>query len=257
MIAGRNDVEFVARYSPGMRKYSTDGEVLSGAYGHRILNHFKKDQFRVVIERLKKFPDDRRCVIQLWDSKKDLRVDNDELDRPCNTSMFFLIRDGKLDLTVTNRSNDMIFGAYGANAVHFAFFQEYVAAAVGVGVGNYYQISNNLHVYTDSTIWNKVRDINTIDDLYSSGRVVGSRQLVTNARSFLKECQEVCDGSDGPFKNTFLNEVVVPVREVHRLYKDEDLAGALAHCQNIFALDWRIACSEWIDRRIERRKSKF
>jgi hypothetical protein len=52
-----------------------------------------------------------------------------------------------LDLTVCCRSNDAIWGAHGANAVHFSVLQEYLAARIGVGVGTMYQWSNNYHAY--------------------------------------------------------------------------------------------------------------
>jgi hypothetical protein len=50
---------------------------------------------------------------------------------------------------VFNRSNDMIWGAYGANAVQFSFLQEYLAAAIGAWVGTYRQVSNSFHVYPE------------------------------------------------------------------------------------------------------------
>ena len=50
-------------------------------------------------------------------------------------------------MSIVNRSNDMIWGAYGANAVHMSMLLEYMAAMTGFQVGIYYQISNNLHAY--------------------------------------------------------------------------------------------------------------
>jgi thymidylate synthase len=54
-----------------------------------------------------------------------------------------------LDLTVLCRSNDVVWGAYGANAVHFSVLQEYLAGRIGVDVGVMYQFSNNYHGYVD------------------------------------------------------------------------------------------------------------
>jgi len=58
-----------------------------------------------------------------------------------------------LNMTVFNRSNDMVYGALGANVVHFSVLQEYMAACIGVEVGTYYQVSSNMHVYLDEKKW--------------------------------------------------------------------------------------------------------
>jgi thymidylate synthase len=70
-------------------------------------------------------------------------------DVPCNTNAFFRVTNGKLDMMVNCRSNDIFWGAYGANAVHFSFLQEYVASSIGVEVGRYWQNSFNFHAYVD------------------------------------------------------------------------------------------------------------
>ena len=46
---------------------------------------------------------------------------------PCNTAIYFKVREGKLNMTVSNRSNDVIWGTFGANVVHMSILQEYVA----------------------------------------------------------------------------------------------------------------------------------
>jgi hypothetical protein len=55
-------------------------------------------------------------------------------------------------MTVSNRSNDLIWGTYGANMVHFNLLLTYVAAAVGVPKGYYHQVSSNTHLYMDFPI---------------------------------------------------------------------------------------------------------
>ena len=68
-------------------------------------------------------------------------------------------------MTVCNRSNDMIWGAYGANAVHMSILMEYVAVAVNAPMGSYYQISDSFHIYENEQ-WDKIKDL--------SGRGFGS-----------------------------------------------------------------------------------
>ncbi|MCB1127948.1 MAG: hypothetical protein KDM81_15745, partial [Verrucomicrobiae bacterium] len=148
MLGGRNDVEYVARFVERMRSYSDDGVTFHGAYGFRWRQHFFEDQLPKIIAALKANRDDRRQVLSMWDTDADLGRQGKDL--PCNLQAIFQIAcDGRLDMTVTNRSNDLIWGAYGANAVHFSYLHEYVARSVGVEQGIYRQVSANFHAYED------------------------------------------------------------------------------------------------------------
>ena len=149
MLAGRNDVQFVNTFNGRMNQYSDDGITYHGAYGYRWRKWFGYDQFDRVIERLLSFPNDRRTVLTMWDPVKDLVETNNGKDYPCNTQIFFSERKDLLNMTVVNRSNDLIWGAYGANAVHMSMLQEYFAGRLELGVGTYTQFSNNLHAYVD------------------------------------------------------------------------------------------------------------
>ena len=66
-------------------------------------------------------------------------------------------------MTVSNRSNDIIWGTFGANAVHMSMLHEYVASALMLHVGKYTQISDSFHAYTAGSNryniqWNEVSD---------------------------------------------------------------------------------------------------
>ena len=52
----------------------------------------------------------------------------------------------------------MLWGAYGANAVHMSVLQEYIAASLELEMGPYYQVSDSFHVY-ENNVWDKVKDI--------------------------------------------------------------------------------------------------
>lgn len=148
MLAGRQDLQPLTRYVRGFGEFSDDGETLHGAYGYRWRQAFRRDQLDVIADRLRRDPDDRRCVLQMWHA--DLDLDRNGRDLPCNL-MATVQRDvlGRLDLTVFCRSNDIIWGAYGANAVQFGFLLEYLAIAVGCQAGTYRQVSVNWHAYED------------------------------------------------------------------------------------------------------------
>jgi len=144
MLAGRNDVDFVAEFAKQMREYSDDGQRLNGAYGFRWRRHFGFDQLEHLVHMLRKEPTTRRAVLQIYDPHSDSEFSK---DIPCNTVVYFDIVNDELNMTVCNRSNDIVWGCYGANAVHFSMLQEFMAAHIGVDVGRYRQFSNNFHIY--------------------------------------------------------------------------------------------------------------
>jgi thymidylate synthase len=147
MLAGKNNIAPLVKYTKQIAEYSDDGETLHDAYGFRWRQHFHDvDQLEVIIARLKANPDDRRCVLQMWDPYTDLDYNGKAV--PCNLESTFQIGlDGRLNMVVFCRSNDVIWGCYGANAVHFSILLEYMAARIGVPIGTYTQVSVNWHAY--------------------------------------------------------------------------------------------------------------
>jgi thymidylate synthase len=146
MLRGRNDLALIARYIPSFKNYSDDGKTLHGAYGNRWRHAWGFDQLDVIVERLTLDPTDRRCVLAMWDAE-DLITTSKDL--PCNDTVTFQRNhDGALDMTVFCRSNDILWGAYFANAFHFGVLHEYMAARIGCPIGIYRQISVNWHAYT-------------------------------------------------------------------------------------------------------------
>jgi hypothetical protein len=157
MLAGRNDLAPLLRYVKDFGRFSDNGLTLYGAYGYRWRMSYDVDQLEVIAERLRRDPDDRRCVLQIWQGEYDL--DRVSKDIPCNLTATFQVNcDGALDLTVFCRSNDIVWGAYGANAVHFSVLLEYMAIWVGRPVGCYRQVSVNWHAY-DAEPWRKVQGL--------------------------------------------------------------------------------------------------
>lgn len=159
MLRGDNRLNPLLMYNPGMAQYSDDGTNLRGtAYGHRWRNHFGFDQLEKIIEGLKKDPTSRRYVMSMWDPKTDLVNCEESKDLACNLQVIFSPNNGKLDMTVTNRSNDLIYGCLGSNVFHFSGLLEYVAWRAGMAVGSYYQFSTNLHIYTENEVAKRCLD---------------------------------------------------------------------------------------------------
>ena len=257
ILAGRRDVKFVEQFNSRIGQYSDDGRVFNAAYGYRMREQFGIDQLSAVIEHLELNPNSRQAVIQLWDANDLL---SDTLDRACNTQMIFSIRDGRLDLLVNNRSNDFWWGYAGANAVHFTVIQEFVAIALDLPVGNYYTVSNNLHLYTDlyDALPNMESPPKSEEFDYYSKNVVKPYKLYDGSwRTFLLECEQFCDNplKDWVYYNDFFNEVAVPMAWVAFVRKNK-LGKGYEQAEKIAATDWKLAVQQWIIRRENKNGSK-
>ena len=67
-------------------------------------------------------------------------------DVTCTFILQFFIRNNKLDLIVNMRSNDLMFGTT-YDVFMFTFLQELMAAELGIDVGVYKHVANNMHIY--------------------------------------------------------------------------------------------------------------
>lgn len=254
MLAGKADVDFVARYNSRMREFADEG-VLRGAYGYRWRNHWVEesgdslDQILYVISMLRADPTTRRAVITMWDPMEDLGSDNKDI--PCNTQIYFRIVQGKLEMTLTCRSNDIIWGAYGANAVHFGFLHELVAFGAGVPQGTMYQFSNNWHLYErhwdllNKKEWdgcpyelddhphvpliNTEKD-ETIGDLYTDVEVLTSGEK----------------GIETDFGTHFMKYVVKPMAQAWDAHRKDNDELALKILDSTYPCDWIDAGILWI-----------
>ena len=258
MLAGRNDVEWISKYNKKISDYSDNGKIFHGAYGHRWRNHFKggpkefKDQLDHIFIRLHKFNNDRRCVLTMWDPNIDLVMHNDGKDYPCNTQVFFSKRKEILNMTVINRSNDIIWGLFGANAVHMSMLHEYVASRASCKVGTYTHFSNNAHAYVETL--NKVKNIQPD---YESYLIIGdeatqyhSQPLMDNWLTFDDELKVWFQNEEvNAFENKFLSLTACKVREGWYFWKQKNILKAIEVCSTIEDRAWRKACVEWLQRR--------
>ncbi len=256
ILNGQYDVETLAKYNSGMRNYSDDGLTFHGAYGYRLRHAFGKDQLLYVIDMMKKDPDTRRAVMMIWHPELDLGVNSKDL--PCNDALMFKLRDGQLDMTVCNRSNDAIWGAYGANAVQFSMIQEFIAAALRVRVGVYRQVSDSFHIYTDLEVWKKLKNSAPLRDPYYTGEVGWLPiMLGTDYLDWLAELRLFMAEAPSKYHVPFFDRVARPIRAAWSVYKDtmteqnrnSRITHALYLIETCAASDWRKACREWLERR--------
>lgn len=274
MISSRNDLAPLQYYVSTFGQFSDDGSTLHGAYGKRWREWFGFDQLEGIVEDLKKNPSSRRNVLQMWDAccceetkvphpvygkarNDPFMASNGGKDVPCNVSALFLINNGRLDMTVFNRSNDLILGMLGANVVHFSFLLEYMAAQIGVDMGVYNQITNNLHVYENNFKPEEWLS-DTTPNYYSRVPRINGVKLVSNPEQFdreLKVFNEEWLGLDlsenwvATFKEPFFESVAKPMALAFVYHKRRDYKSANKWTSEIMADDWRIACTSWIRKR--------
>jgi len=258
MLAGCNRVKPLSYYNSNITDYSDDGETFHGAYGYRWRSHFGVDQLKQIEEELLLDRESRRCVLQIWSSTADLGIHMITKDKPCNTHAYFALVNDHLDLTVCNRSNDLVWGMLGANFVHMTLLLEYMACCLNVPIGRYFHITNNLHVYlsnwrpSDWTNWKQHRTQYSPPILnHPMGH--GPR-LVSDQTVFDAECKRFVDSIDGTFQEPFLQNVAQPMMAAFRAHKQRKYFGDL-NCftliDRVHAPDWREAGRQWLMRRKE------
>lgn len=252
ILAGKRDVAFLQQFNSKIGQFSDDGRRFNAAYGYRIRKHFGHDQLVEVVELLRRDPDTRQAVIQIWDEAD---LTKRTLDKACNLNILFDTRGGRLNMTVFNRSNDLWWGAYGANAVHFSILQELIACAIERPMGVYRQVSANMHLYTE--LYDAAKYIDTPPpvesyDLYSSGAAKPLPLMIgRDYKRFLLECARFCAdpfNEKVKYANSFLTHVAHPMAMVSRARKTNTGDGA-DHAAKIQAEDWRAATLDWVERR--------
>lgn len=245
MMAGSNDAVWLSQFNKNYINYSDDKKTVHAAYGHRWRQHFDFCQIEAAVGLLKKNPQDRRVVIGMWAPWDDLGAA--VRDVPCNTQIMCRVVEGALNFLVTNRSNDLIWGALGANIVHMTMLQELMAAAAGLKLGAYRVITNNLHVYPNmprfQEIWESYPTHNVYHDVDPYPLLQGKETL----EDFLKDCELMLTTMTGytmlptSFRTKWMIEVGQPMYD---LWFNRELG-----VENIKADDWRISCQLWLSRR--------
>ena len=282
IVNGRSDVAFLKHFVKRMGDYSDDGMGFYGSYGRRLAYSLE-----TAIDRLRRNPDDRRAVAPIY-WPDDSRYNGK--DMPCNIAAMFKVRDGKLTLTIANRSNDLIYGAYGANAVQFGLLTAYAALSASYDIGAYYQVSDSLHLYTEDP--KSAACLSGIDgigpDPYSTGLVhfvpfFGRGNLVARDRWIddLAAFFEFWDAyGPGPMTSVtgqqhlsllididrhavgatkWWRKIAVPMWNAHCLFRageTERALSVLAPSGPAPEPDWHVAGRQWLARRVAARNDQ-
>jgi len=161
LLAGKSDAGFITYFNPRLNEYLDEGEFVRrdgsignnfhGAYGQRLMESPGRrskyiNQLEQCYKRLKADLNSRQAVMTIWNPSRD-NTEIETKDTPCNIAISFKVRDGKLNMSVFNRSNDFVWGYCSTNIVQFSVIQEVLAGYLGVEIGRYIQYSDSMHVY--------------------------------------------------------------------------------------------------------------
>lgn len=271
MLAGCNDVETMDGFLKSFKEFSDDGITFHGAYGHRW-RHWpihtptymqELDQISVAIAMLKKDPTSRRVVIGMWDPVRDLNKNSKDI--PCNDMIkLWVDQTRRLHMVVFNRSNDVVWGCYGANAVHMSILHEYISAMVDVVQGTLTQISCDFHAYLE-TPYDVTSFVPSIGDHEWQnpyhGVNISWHRLVNDPESFDHELWSLMDMirrnktalplDPHAFKNTFFGQVAIPMHIAWEYIRDGDRVRAMKFLEDRQAQFHEACANDWIQNGIE------
>lgn len=145
-LSGSNAADFISYY---IHRYEDDAEedgTIYGGYGPRLFKmRGKYNQIETIIQLLDKNPNTRRAVIQLFDVE-DIIERRKEV--PCTCTLQFFVREGRLHMFTSMRSNDAFLG-FPHDIFSFTMIQEIIATRLGLEIGHYTHAVGSTHLYEE------------------------------------------------------------------------------------------------------------
>ena len=126
-------------------------DAIAYTYGNRLRGHFPQspagaDTLQTVIDTLRTRPESRRGYVALWDTALDLPADEtQDSASPCLTTLAFRLHEGRLALTSTFRSHNLLT-AWMLNVYGLIAIQRHVASALDAEPGPLTVISHSLGI---------------------------------------------------------------------------------------------------------------
>ena len=272
IMGGRGDLEFIEYYLGNMKKYADGREEFHAPYGvrmrewnsHRSINagHYFVDQFDSCYHSLKKDIYTRQAVMTYWNPTFD-NHHTETNDRPCNIAMQFLFRNGKLDFTIFNRSNDLNYGIANTNIVQFSVMLEIMAMLLDVPMGNQIHMINSLHVYDfQGEITKRVLEAEYSCNVYKwvkpkpfemySKSDVTMERLNRDLDTFFKMESKIRNGENdnltGDISLNYIHDAFILALSFNH-YKHERFYEAAEQLLSLSADDLFISCLEFVARK--------
>jgi thymidylate synthase len=127
------------------------------------------DQIAYIVKKIRSSANTRRAIAITWNPVIDEKLD----DCPCLQLVQCVMREGKLQMKVVFRSNDILTAA-GANMYALVQLQKFIADQLGVPCGTYTHISLVPHIYY-------IRDIHDIEPFCGKGKLIQPVKEVCHA----------------------------------------------------------------------------
>jgi thymidylate synthase len=153
-LLGKQDVDSMLYYNKRMGQFSDNGFTLNSAYGYRarVKPYGNGTQWSKVRNELLRDPDSRRAVLIIGEAIDFVEAEHSK-DVPCTLSLQFFIRDEKLHLHTTMRSNDAFWGLT-YDLFSFTLLQEFMLLELQehegfeqLTLGRYSHTAGSLHIY--------------------------------------------------------------------------------------------------------------
>jgi thymidylate synthase len=150
-FGGRNDIDFIQRFAKFWTNITNTDGTLNSAYGNLIFtrkNEHGLSQWQWAYQSLVNDKDTRQAIMH-FNTPDHQRFDNK--DFVCTLSANFHIRENKLNLTVSMRSNDAILGT-ATDVAFFCMLQMQMHKLLkstypDLELGSYTHIAHSLHIY--------------------------------------------------------------------------------------------------------------
>lgn len=188
-LSGTNNPTYIENYAKLWKNiHNTDGTVNS-AYGNLLfheVNDHGLTQYEWVIETLKKDKDSRQAFMHF--NKPDHQWFGNK-DQVCTLQSLFHIRDNELHMTLTMRSNDVIYG-FMTDWAFFSILQYHVYLHLKkyyprLKMGTYTHISHSMHLYEKH--YKLVEKILNSEEKFSHGIIPLMNETILTENGSIKE----------------------------------------------------------------------
>jgi len=150
-FSGTNNPSYIENYAGMWKNLHNPNGTVNSSYGNLLFtekNEHGLTQYQWVIESLKKDKDSRQAFMHFNKPHHQFLENKDQV---CTLQALFHIRDNKLYMTLTMRSNDVIFG-FMTDWAFFSILQYHVFLQMKehypeIEMGSYTHISHSMHLY--------------------------------------------------------------------------------------------------------------
>lgn len=145
-------IEYIADKARTWKQIADEKGEVNSNYGWQLERNGQLDR---CVELLQRDPDTRRAICTIGDGKEVYGAEYNSKDIPCTLSFQFIKNDDSLDLIVTMRSCDLVWG-YCNDQYMFSKWLQMIAEKCKLPIGRLVMSIGDLHIYERH--WYMLRD---------------------------------------------------------------------------------------------------